>query len=229
MRATSVPEDENKGATKKVVFIALALVVVFGAAVAWNQMEKGDAQRASAEIAAATKSLAGTTTPVTTAPRSPIKEPVATTPGTTPASTPTPTPSARDTKADKKQDGGLVKVVPDKPPVPTWSRTASGVQYLDTKVGTGTLAVPGKDVIVLYRGQLLDGTVFDAAHTGEPFRLRLGKGMLIKGFEEGVPGMKVGGKRRLRIPPEAGYGAAAVQDIPPNSTLIFDIELLKVE
>ncbi|MBI2677901.1 MAG: protein kinase [Candidatus Koribacter versatilis] len=228
-RAADIPGEENKNPAKKVVFIALALVVVFGAALAWNQMEKGAAQRASSEIADATRSLGGSNSPAATpvTPTSPIQGPSA----SAPASTPTPTPSAPETKTEPKQgERGLVKVVPEKPPLPTWHSTASGVQYLDSKVGTGAEAVPGKDVIVVYRGHLLDGTPFDAANAGKPVTLPLGKNMLIKGWEEGIPGMKVGGKRRLRVPPEAGYGAAGIgTDIPPNSTLIFDIELLKVE
>ena len=108
--------------------------------------------------------------------------------------------------------------------------TASGVQYWDTKEGTGAVATKGKTVTVRYHGHLTDGTPFDTANAGKPFDFPLGKGMMIKGWEEGVEGMKVGGKRRLRVPPEAGYGEqGAGAEIPPNSTLIFDIELLYVQ
>jgi FKBP-type peptidyl-prolyl cis-trans isomerase len=119
---------------------------------------------------------------------------------------------------------------PPAPAKPVAKTTASGATYWDTKEGTGAEALPGKQVTVAYHGHLLDGAPFDAANAGKPFTVELGKGYLIKGFEEGIAGMKVGGKRRVRVPPEAGYGEkGAGAEIPPNSTLIFDIELLKVE
>jgi len=108
--------------------------------------------------------------------------------------------------------------------------TASGLQYWDIKVGTGATAAAGKMVKVHYTGWLTNGKKFDSSiDRGQPFAFSLGAGQVIKGWDEGVAGMKVGGKRQLRIPPELGYGArGAGNAIPPNSTLIFDVELLDV-
>lgn len=101
----------------------------------------------------------------------------------------------------------------------------------DIKEGTGTEAVNGKKVTVNYKGTLLDGSQFDSSYDrGVPFSFNLGAGEVIKGWDLGVLGMKVGGKRHLTIPSELGYGErGAGNDIPPNSTLIFEIELLEVE
>jgi peptidylprolyl isomerase len=109
--------------------------------------------------------------------------------------------------------------------------TASGLQYWDIVVGTGATAVPGTMVKVHYSGYLTSGAKFDSSRDrGEPFDFALGAGQVIKGWDEGVAGMKVGGQRQLRIPPQLGYGAAgAGGTIPPNATLIFDVELLGVE
>jgi FKBP-type peptidyl-prolyl cis-trans isomerase len=108
--------------------------------------------------------------------------------------------------------------------------TASGLQYWDIKVGTGATAAAGKTVKVHYTGWLTNGKKFDSSiDRGQPFAFSLGAGQVIKGWDEGVAGMKVGGKRQLKIPPELGYGArGAGNAIPPNSTLIFDVELLDV-
>ena len=101
----------------------------------------------------------------------------------------------------------------------------------DIKVGTGEEAVSGKRVSVNYLGTLVDGAKFDSSYDrGVPFSFNLGAGEVISGWDQGVVGMKVGGKRKLTIPPELGYGSAgAGAVIPPNSTLVFEIELLKVE
>lgn len=106
--------------------------------------------------------------------------------------------------------------------------TTSGLQYWDVKVGTGATAAAGKTVKVHYTGWLTDGKKFDSSlDRGQPFGFSLGAGQVIKGWDEGVAGMKVGGKRQLRIPPELGYGARGAGNvIPPNATLIFDVELL---
>ncbi len=109
-------------------------------------------------------------------------------------------------------------------------KTASGLQYWDIKVGTGQVAKDGDHVKVHYTGWLTSGKKFDSsvdAHT--PFDFRLGKGDVIKGWDEGIAGMKVGGKRQLRIPPDLAYGAAGYKPvIPPNATLIFDVQLLAI-
>ena len=107
----------------------------------------------------------------------------------------------------------------------------SGLKIEEVKVGTGDVAVAGKTVVVHYTGYLTDGTKFDSSvDRGQPFDFPLGAGRVIKGWDEGVAGMKVGGKRKLTIPPELGYGAAgAGGKIPPNATLVFDVELLGVK
>jgi FKBP-type peptidyl-prolyl cis-trans isomerase FkpA len=109
-------------------------------------------------------------------------------------------------------------------------KTASGLQYWDIVTGTGKTAGPGNMVQVHYTGWLTDGKKFDSSlDRGRPFQFILGVGQVIRGWDEGVAGMKIGGKRQLRIPPEMGYGArGAGTDIPPNATLIFDVELLQV-
>jgi peptidylprolyl isomerase len=108
--------------------------------------------------------------------------------------------------------------------------TASGLQYWDIVVGTGAPAVVGKGVKVHYSGFLTTGEKFDSSRDrGEPFVFQLGAGEVIKGWDEGVAGMKVGGQRQLRIPPGLAYGSSgAGGTIPPNATLIFDVELLDV-
>ena len=108
---------------------------------------------------------------------------------------------------------------------------ANGVQYLDAVVGNGPEAQTGQRVTVHYTGWLTDGTQFDTSRDrGQPFQFGLGAGQVIQGWDSGVVGMRVGGQRRLIIPPAAGYGArGAAGIIPPNATLIFDVELLGVQ
>ena len=111
-------------------------------------------------------------------------------------------------------------------------KTASGLQYWDIKVGTGATAAAGQKVKVHYTGWLTSGKKFDSSvGTGHPFEFTLGNGEVIKGWDEGVAGMKVGGKRQLHIPPDLGYGANGTPDgtIPSNATLIFDVQLLGVQ
>jgi len=100
----------------------------------------------------------------------------------------------------------------------------------DTKVGTGAVAEPGKRVTVHYTGWLTNGTRFDSSKDrGQPFTFPLGEGRVIKGWDQGVAGMKVGGMRKLTIPPSLGYGANGTGGvIPPNATLVFEVELLGV-
>ena len=107
----------------------------------------------------------------------------------------------------------------------------SGLKYEDLAEGEGPVAEPGQQVTVHYTGWLEDGTRFDSSHDrNEPFRFPLGKGRVIRGWDEGVAGMKVGGKRRLVIPPHLGYGAQGAGGvIPPNATLVFEVELLDVQ
>lgn len=112
--------------------------------------------------------------------------------------------------------------------------TPSGLQYEDTVTGNGTEAVSGNQVSVHYTGWLFNGGMagakFDSSKDrGDPFRFSLGGGQVIRGWDEGVAGMKVGGTRRLVIPPELGYGTrGAGEVIPPNATLLFEVELLAV-
>jgi len=110
------------------------------------------------------------------------------------------------------------------------TKTPSGLAYKDTKVGDGPVAKPGQMASVHYTGWLPDGTKFDSSRdAGQPFGFTIGQGQVIKGWDEGVAGMKVGGRRLLVIPPDLGYGASGSGPIPPNSTLVFDVELLGVK
>ena len=108
--------------------------------------------------------------------------------------------------------------------------TPSGLQYTDLNVGTGPSPTAGQEVTVHYIGTLANGTKFDASYDrNQPFKFRLGMGEVIKGWDEGILTMKVGGKRRLIIPPQLGYASRAAGPIPANSTLYFDVELISVK
>lgn len=109
--------------------------------------------------------------------------------------------------------------------------TSSGLKYVDQVLGTGEVAVAGKTTTVHYTGWLENGKKFDSSvDRGQPFAFPLGGGRVIKGWDEGVQGMKVGGKRKLTIPSDLGYGSRGAGGvIPPNATLIFDVELLGVK
>lgn len=109
--------------------------------------------------------------------------------------------------------------------------TPSGLQYWDIRVGTGATALRGQKVKVDYTGWLTNGKKFDSSvGTGKPFEFTIGEGQVIKGWDEGIQGMKAGGKRQLRIPPDLGYGPTGTPGgpIPPNATLIFDVRLVSV-
>lgn len=113
-------------------------------------------------------------------------------------------------------------------------KTSNEMMLIDIKKGTGSEVVQGKKVAVYYTGWLTDGTVFDQSRMNEnnqlqPFVFSPGSGQVIPGWEQGILGMKVGGTRRLVLPPQAGYGSQGQGAIPPDSVLIFDIQLLEVE
>lgn len=110
------------------------------------------------------------------------------------------------------------------------TKLSDGLQYWDIKVGSGRTADRGNTVRVHYTGWLTSGKKFDSSVGGPAFSFRIGAHQVIAGWEEGVAGMKVGGKRQLKIPPALAYGKEGYPGaIPPNATLVFDIELLRVE
>ena len=109
--------------------------------------------------------------------------------------------------------------------------TPSGLSYIDITPGTGATPRSGEKVTVHYTGYLTDGKKFDSSvDRGQPFTFTIGVGQVIRGWDEGVLSMKVGGKRKLIIPPELGYGSRGARGvIPPNAELIFDVELLRID
>jgi FKBP-type peptidyl-prolyl cis-trans isomerase FkpA len=109
------------------------------------------------------------------------------------------------------------------------TRTESGLHIHDLEVGTGNVAAAGDRVVVHYTGWLADGSRFDSSVGASPFEVVIGTGEVIRGWDEGIPGMRAGGRRRLVIPPALAYGAQGAGGvIPPGATLIFDVELLEV-
>lgn len=126
-----------------------------------------------------------------------------------------------------------VSAVPTVKPSNNMTTTASGLQYQDSVVGQGATAKAGQTVTVNYTGMFTNGQKFDSSvdpafgHV-QPFSFKLGAGQVIQGWDEGVAGMKVGGKRQLIIPAELGYGSQGSGPIPGNSTLVFEVELLGV-
>jgi FKBP-type peptidyl-prolyl cis-trans isomerase len=128
--------------------------------------------------------------------------------------------------------GGGAEASPTPTPTPTITQQAvsKDLQITDITVGTGAEAVAGKKISVNYVGTLADGTKFDSSYDrNQPFEFTLGAGQVIAGWDQGVAGMKVGGKRKLVIPPSLGYGSQANGSIPANSTLTFEVELLAVK
>ena len=126
----------------------------------------------------------------------------------------------------------LIEATPAAPALDleTMTQTPSGLRYLDLVVGEGAEAAAGQTVTVHYAGWILDGEKFDASvDRGETFSFPLGEGQVIPGWDEGVAGMRVGGHRRLVVPPELGYGAGGYPPvIPPDATLVFDVQLMGV-
>jgi len=126
----------------------------------------------------------------------------------------------------------LIEATPTAPDLDleAMTQTPSGLRYLDLVVGEGAEAVTGQRVTVHYAGWILDGEKFDASvDRGETFSFPLGAGQVIPGWDEGVAGMRVGGYRRLVIPPELGYGDGGYPPvIPPEATLVFDVQLFGV-
>ena len=134
-----------------------------------------------------------------------------------PAQSPTPLPT-QQVQQSGTQSGNMVTTMPD------------GLKIQDITVGSGREAKLGDTVTVNYVGKLQTGQVFDSSYDrDQPFTTQIGVGQVIKGWDEGIPGMKVGGKRVLVIPAELGYGNQQAGPIPPNSTLIFQVELLDVK
>jgi peptidylprolyl isomerase len=115
-------------------------------------------------------------------------------------------------------------------PAAPWTTTASGLKYQDIVVGKGPQPKAGDDILVNYTGRFTSGKIFDSSTGRGPFELHLGRGEVIKGWDEGISTMHVGGKRKLMIPPDLAYGQRGYPGvIPPNSTLTFEVELLKIK
>lgn len=132
----------------------------------------------------------------------------------------------------QKSSAATSKPAPSKTPSAQWITTSSGLKYLDLVVGKGPVPKPGDDILVNYTGKFTNGKVFDSSLSPGrgPFELHLDRSEVIKGWDEGISTMHVGGKRKLIIPPDLAYGAAGYPGvIPPNSTLTFDVELLKIK
>lgn len=147
--------------------------------------------------------------------------PVATVPAERPA----------DTAKPANKDGSKPTVKETtKMPNAEMKEVIPGLEITEIKIGTGAEAKAGKTISVHYTGRLTDGTKFDSSlDRNEPFTFTLGAGQVIEGWDKGFAGMKVGGKRKLKIAPALGYGANPTGPIPANSTLIFDVELLEVK
>lgn len=127
-------------------------------------------------------------------------------------------------------DYNLTSAAPQTVEMLQYTTTASGLQYFDFEVGDGARPQEGQRVSVHYTGWFTDGKKFDSSvDRNDPFGFSLGKGQVIKGWDEGVATMNIGGKRQLRIPGDLAYGPRGRGGIPPNATLIFEVELLGIE
>jgi len=145
--------------------------------------------------------------------------------------TTTAAPAAKAKSTTQKSASAAAKAGTTHPkPAAQMTTTASGLQYQDLVVGKGAQPKEGDTVIVNYTGRFTNGKIFDTSVGKQPFPFRLGRGEVIKGWDEGVASMHVGGKRKLVIPPDLAYGAGGYPGvIPPNSTLTFDVELLNIK
>lgn len=142
------------------------------------------------------------------------------------------TPGSAQTATTQKSAGAAKKPVAAGPTKVTGegTKTASGLQYWDIKEGTGAEAKTGQTARMHYTGWLTNGKKFDSSIGSQPFKFVIGNGDVIKGWDEGVLGMKVGGKRQLRIPPSLAYGNKGYPGvIPPDATLVFDVQLVDVK
>jgi FKBP-type peptidyl-prolyl cis-trans isomerase len=140
--------------------------------------------------------------------------------------------SAPKAKQNKVQSSAPGAALAPPTPIGQPTKTASGLVYETLKEGTGATAQPGQTVIMHYTGTLADGTVFDSSRkSNKPFPVEnIGAGGVIPGWNQGIPGMKVGERRKLTIPPELAYGPQGMGSaIPPNATLTFDVELMDVK
>ena len=140
--------------------------------------------------------------------------------------------NAAATKQNTVKPDAPAVATANSPPTPVGqpTKTASGLEYVTLKEGTGPMAKSGQNIQIHYTGTLTDGTQFDSSRNqGTPFSTQIGVGQVIRGWDEGVPGMKVGEQRKLTIPPELGYGNQAQRKIPAGSTLIFDVELISAQ
>ncbi len=137
-----------------------------------------------------------------------------------------------DGKSDHDDDSHEAQPAAAEAPVKEGVDLVGGVKELkieDQRKGTGAMAENGNELVMNYKGQLLNGKVFDQSYGREPFKFTLGGGQVIKGWDQGILGMKVGGKRKLTIPASLGYGPQGQGPIPPNATLVFEVELIEVK